>query len=114
MIGPAAPVRSTGPCSTGTPAADRALASDTDPEDTPLVVRLRERLAALEEDPRWPGLRERLGGLRDMPAPSATEVERLAAELAGVLPRELVRTTWPMPSGPLRCSGPDSARHSSP
>jgi len=90
MIGPAAPVRSTGPCSTGTPAADRALASDTDPEDTPLVVRLRERLAALEEDPRWPGLRERLGGLRDMPAPSATEVERLAAELAGVLPRELV------------------------
>src|SRR5215831_4898262 len=55
-----------------TPTLQAALASDTDPEDTPLVVRLRERLAALEEDPRWPALRERL--------------ERLAAELAGVLP----------------------------
>ena len=69
------------------PALQAALASDTDPEDTPLLVRLRERLAALEEDPRWPALRERL---RDMPAPPAVEVERLAAELAGVLPRELV------------------------
>ena len=56
------------------PALQAALASDTDPEDTPLLVRLRERL-------------ERL---RDMPAPPAVEVERLAAELAGVLPRELV------------------------
>ena len=53
-------------------------------------MRLRERLAALEEDPRWPALRERLERLRDMPAPPAVEVERLAAELAGVLPRELV------------------------
>ena len=72
------------------PALQAALASDTDPEDTPLLVRLRERLAALEEDPRWPALRERLERLRDMPAPPAVEVERLAAELAGVLPRELV------------------------
>src|SRR5215471_19605338 len=32
-------------------------------------TRPRERLAALEEDPRWPGLRERLGRLRDAPAP---------------------------------------------
>ena len=72
------------------PALQAALASDTDPEDTPLLVRLRERLAAPEEDPRWPALRERLERLRDMPAPPAVEVERLAAELAGVLPRELV------------------------
>ena len=72
------------------PALQAALASDTDPEDTPLLVRLRERLAALEEDPRWPALRERLERLRDMPAPPAVEVERVAAELAGVLPRELV------------------------
>src|SRR5215470_18503587 len=32
-------------------------------------TRPRERLAALEEDPRWPGMRERLGRLRDAPAP---------------------------------------------
>ena len=67
-----------------------ALAWDTDPEDTPLVVRARERLAALGEDPKWPALRERLGRLRDSPGPPAGEVERLAAELVGVLPRELV------------------------
>src|SRR5215472_12824012 len=72
------------------PVLQAALASDTDPEDTPLVVRARERLAALEEDPKWPALRERLGRLRDAPGPPAGEVERLAAELAGVLPRELV------------------------
>jgi DNA-binding transcriptional MerR regulator len=72
------------------PVLQSALASGTDPEDTPLVVRVRKRLAALEEDPRWPGLRERLGRLRDAPGSSAGEVERLAAELAGVLPRELV------------------------
>jgi len=72
------------------PVLQAALASDADPEDTPLVVRLRERLAALEEDPRWPALRERLGRLRDVSSPPAGEVERLAAELAGVLPRELV------------------------
>ena len=67
-----------------------ALASDADPEDTPLVVRARERLAALEEDPRWPALRERLGRLRDVPGPPASDVEQLAAEIAGTLPRELV------------------------
>ena len=72
------------------PVLQAALASDTDPEDTLLVVRATERLAALEEAPRWPALRERLERLRDMPAPPAVEVERLAAELAGVLPRELV------------------------
>jgi len=72
------------------PVLQAALASDTDPEDTPLVVRARERLAALEEDPKWPALRERLGRLRDAPGPPAGEVERLAAELADVLPRELV------------------------
>jgi DNA-binding transcriptional MerR regulator len=72
------------------PVLQAALAADADPEDTPLVVRARERLAALEEDPRWPALRERLGRLRDAPGPPAGEVERLAAELAGVLPRELV------------------------
>ena len=72
------------------PVLQAALAADADPEDTPLVVRARERLAALEEDPRWPALRERLGRLRDVQGPPAGEVERLAAELAGVLPRELV------------------------
>jgi hypothetical protein len=67
-----------------------ALASDADPEDTPLVVRARERLAALEEDPRWPALRERLARLRDVQGPPAGDVGQLAAELAAVLPRELV------------------------
>ena len=72
------------------PVLQAALASDTDPEDTPLVVRARERLAALEEDPRWPALRERLERLRDAPAPPAGEIEELAQDLVGVLPRELV------------------------
>ena len=72
------------------PVLQAALAADADPEDTPLVVRARERLAALEEDPRWPALRERLGRLRDVPGPPASDVEQLAAEIAGTLPRELV------------------------
>jgi len=72
------------------PVLQAALALDADPEDTPLVVRLRQRLAALDQDPRWPALRERLGRLRDVQGPPAGEVERLAAELARVLPRELV------------------------
>jgi len=72
------------------PVLQAALASDTDPEDTPLVVRARERLAALEEAPRWPALRERLERLRDAPAPPAGEIEELAQDLVGVLPRELV------------------------
>jgi len=72
------------------PVLQAALASDTDPEDTPLVVRLRERLAALDQDPRWPALRQRLGQLRDMQGPPAGDAEQLAHELARVLPRELV------------------------
>jgi DNA-binding transcriptional MerR regulator len=72
------------------PVLQTALALDADPEDTPFVVRLRERLAALDQDSRWPTLRERLGRLRDMQGPPASEVERLAAELARVLPPELV------------------------
>jgi len=72
------------------PALQAALASDADPENTPLVVRLRERLAALDHDPRWPALQQRLGRLRDVLAPVGGEVEQLAAELAGILPRELV------------------------
>jgi DNA-binding transcriptional MerR regulator len=72
------------------PVLQAALAADADPEDTPLVVRARERLAALEEDPRWPALRERLGRLRHVQGPPAGDVEQLAAELAGALPRELV------------------------
>ena len=56
------------------PLLQAALALDADPEDTPLVVRLRERL----------------GRLRDAPAPPAGEIEELAQDLAGVLPRELV------------------------
>jgi DNA-binding transcriptional MerR regulator len=72
------------------PVLQAALASDADPEDTPLVVRARERLAALEEDPRWPALRERLARLRDVQGPPAGDVGQLAAELAAVLPRELV------------------------
>jgi DNA-binding transcriptional MerR regulator len=71
------------------PVLQAALAADADPEDTPLVARARERLAALEEDPRWPALQERLGRLRDVQRPPAADVEQLAAELAGVLPREL-------------------------
>jgi DNA-binding transcriptional MerR regulator len=72
------------------PALQAALAADADPEDTPLLVRVRERLAALQEDPRWPALRERLGRLRDVQGPPAGDVGQLARELAGVLPRELV------------------------
>jgi DNA-binding transcriptional MerR regulator len=72
------------------PVLQAALAADADPEDTPLVVRLRERLAALDQDPRWPTLQQRLGRLRDVPAPPAGDVEELARDLAGVLPRELV------------------------
>src|SRR5215470_17856676 len=72
------------------PVLHAALASDADLEDTPLLVRLRERLAALDQDPRWPALRERLGRLRDVQGPPAGEAEELAAELAGELPRELV------------------------
>ena len=72
------------------PVFQAALASDTDPEDTPLVVRARERLAALEEDPRWPALRERLGRLRDAPAPPARSWASSSISPAGVLPRELV------------------------
>ena len=72
------------------PVLQAALAADVDPEDTPLVMRTRERLAALEEDPRWPALRERLGRLRDVQGPPAGDAGQLAAELAGILPRELV------------------------
>ena len=67
-----------------------ALATDADPEDTPLLVRLRERLATLDQDPRWPALQERLGQLRDVQETPAGEVEQLAQELADVLPWELV------------------------
>ena len=72
------------------PVLQAALAADADPEDTPLVVQVRERLAALDQDPRWPALQQRLGRLRDVQAPPAGEVEQLAAGLAGILPRELV------------------------
>ena len=75
-----------------------ALASDADPEDTPLVVRLRERLATLDQDPRWPTLQRQLGQLRDVQGPPAGDVEQLAQELAGILPGTLSRTTWPMRS----------------
>ena len=72
------------------PALRAALASDADPEDTPLLVRLRERLATLDQDPRWPALQERLRQLRDVQGPPAGDVEQLAQELAEILPRELV------------------------
>jgi MerR family transcriptional regulator, copper efflux regulator len=72
------------------PVLQAALAADADPEDTPLVVRLRERLAAVDQDPRWPALQQRLRQLRDVHGSPAGEVEQLARELAGVLPRELV------------------------
>jgi DNA-binding transcriptional MerR regulator len=72
------------------PVLQAALTADADPEDTPLVVRLRERLAALDQDPRWPALQQRLGRLRDVLALPAGDVEQLARDLAGVLPRELV------------------------
>lgn len=70
------------------PTLQAALAGAADPEDTPVIVRLQERLAALDQDPRW--LRERLGQLRDVQGPPAGDVEQLAQELAEVLPRELV------------------------
>src|SRR5262249_33336110 len=72
------------------PALRAALSSDSDPEDTPLLVRLRERLATLDQDPRWPGLRERLGRLRNEQGPPTGDVEELAHELAVILPWELV------------------------
>jgi MerR family transcriptional regulator, copper efflux regulator len=72
------------------PVLQAALAADADPEDTPLVVRLRERLAVLDQDPRWPALQQRLGQLRDVHAPPADDVGQLAQDLASVLPRELV------------------------
>jgi len=72
------------------PTLRAALATDADPEDTPLLVRLRERLAMLYQDPRWPELQERLGQLRDVQGAPAGDIERLAQELADVLPWELV------------------------
>ena len=72
------------------PTLQAALASGEDPEDTPLLVRLRERLATLDQDPRWPALQERLGQLRDVEGPPSRDVEQLAQELADVLPWELV------------------------
>ena len=42
------------------PVLQAALAADADPEDTPLLVRLRERLATLDQDARWPAARKRL------------------------------------------------------
>jgi len=72
------------------PALQAALSSGADPEETPLLVRLRERLAALDQDPRWPALQERLRQLRDVQGPPAGEVDELAQELADVLPWELV------------------------
>jgi len=72
------------------PVLRAAVASDSDPDDTPLLVRLRERLATLDQDPRWPALRERLARLRDVQGPPAGDLEQLAQELAGVLPWELV------------------------
>ena len=72
------------------PALRAALASDLDPEDTPLLAGVRERLAALDEDPRWPALQVRLQRLRDVPAAPAGEIEQIAQELAAILPRELV------------------------
>src|SRR5262249_59539064 len=68
------------------PVLQAALASDADPEDTPLVVRLRGRLAALEEDPRWPALRERLGRPRGGAGPAPGGVGRAAAAPRGVPP----------------------------
>jgi DNA-binding transcriptional MerR regulator len=72
------------------PVLAAVLEPGADAEDSPLVMRLRERLAALERDPRWPPLRERLGQLRDAQTPPAAEAEQLAAGLAGIVPRELV------------------------
>src|SRR5262245_2528859 len=71
------------------PTLQAALASGEDPEDTPLLVRLRERLATLDQDPRWPALQDRLGQLRHVEGPPAGDVEQLAQELADVLPWEL-------------------------
>jgi DNA-binding transcriptional MerR regulator len=72
------------------PVLQAALAADADPEDTPLLVRLRERLATLDHDPRWPALQERLQQLRDVQGPPSGDIEQLAQDLAEVLPRELV------------------------
>ena len=72
------------------PILQTALASDADVEGTPLLVRLRERLARLDQDPRWPTLQERLRKLRDVQGPPAGDIEQLAQDLAEVLPRELV------------------------
>lgn len=72
------------------PTLRAALATDADPEDTPLLVRLRERLATLNQDPRWPALQERLGQLRDVQGAPAGDIEQVAQELADVLPWELV------------------------
>ena len=44
----------------------------------------------LYQDPRWPELQERLGQLRDVQGAPAGDIERLAQELADVLPWELV------------------------
>jgi len=72
------------------PVLRAALESDSYPDDTPLLVRLRERLATLDQDPRWPALRESLGQLRDVQGLPAGDLEQLAQELAQVLPWELV------------------------
>jgi DNA-binding transcriptional MerR regulator len=72
------------------PVLQAALESGADPEDTPLVERMRDQLATLDRDPGWPALRERLGQLRDLEGSPAAEIEQLAAELARILPCELV------------------------
>lgn len=72
------------------PTLQAAIASGADLEDTPLLVRLRERLATLDQDPRWPALQERLAQLRDVEGPPSGDIEQLAHELADVLPWELV------------------------
>jgi DNA-binding transcriptional MerR regulator len=72
------------------PTLRAALAAGEEPDETPLLERLRQQLDALRRDPAWAPLEERLQQLRDAEEPPRRELERLAAEIAEVAPGELL------------------------
>jgi DNA-binding transcriptional MerR regulator len=67
-----------------------ALAAGEEPDETPLLERLRQQLDALRRDPAWPPTEERLHQLRDAEEPPPRELERLAAEIAELAPWDLI------------------------
>ena len=72
------------------PTLRAALAAREEPDETPLLERLRQQLDAVQRDPAWALLEERLHQLRDTEEPPRRELDRLAAEIAEVAPWELI------------------------